>query len=239
MASETSFWYRVGHAIESARLSTSQIGRKLPGLGDRTRAAPARSTALVDAKGGAEAVEDAREDASPFDDLVWTAVAALAARMLDAWRPSRRAGVGGLLKAGAAGAAAALVLELLKPLLSNGRELPALDRDTGERILAGVGQGLLYGAVVEPRVPGPALVKGALFGSAEYAANPTGGLAALLGQHAPLARVPLVSDLFEGLERQERVYAEHLVFGVTLALLYGSSRSSNGIVVDEVEDEAE
>ena len=126
----------------------------------------------------------------------------------------------------------------MRPILRRQPELPILDRETGDRVLAGLGQGLLYGAVVEPRVPGPALLKGALFGSAEYAADAAGGLAHLLRAHAPLGRIPFVGKILEDIDPRDRVYVEHLAFGIVLALLYGSSPSSNGTAPDnEVDDE--
>ncbi|NIX22339.1 MAG: hypothetical protein GWN07_21900, partial [Actinobacteria bacterium] len=72
-----------------------------------------------------------------------------------------------------------LLADLVRPLLRDDADLPGIDRDTAEHMLAGLGQGLIYGGVVEPRVPGPALVKGALFGSLEYAVHPLGGLSGL------------------------------------------------------------
>jgi len=106
----------------------------------------------------------------------------------------------------------------------------------GDRILSGIAQGLVYGGIVEPRVPGPALIKGALYGSAEYAVDPAGGISGLLGSHAPHKRLPMVSHMLEDLNAHDRAFVEHVVFGVSLALLYGSSRSSNGIRVEDDEE---
>src|SRR5690606_16257160 len=107
------------------------------------------------------------------EQLVSVGVTALAGRLLDVWRPKRRARFTRLVWAGASGAAAALIVDALRPLL-RGESWPIFDRDTADRLLAGVGQGLLYGAVIEPRIPGPSVLKGALFGSAEYAAEAVG-----------------------------------------------------------------
>jgi hypothetical protein len=166
-------------------------------------------------------------------------IAALAGRLLDVWRPRRRAGFVRLMWAGASGAAAALILEAVRPLLRGEPDLLAFDRDTGDRILAGLGQGLLYGAVIEPRVPGPAVLKGALFGSAEYAADAAGGLVHVLGAHAPLRRLPLVGRMLEEIDPRDRVYLEHLAFGIALAVLYGSSAPSKGIVSEDDPDDDE
>jgi len=219
MTSEESLWYRLGYALEGAKVPTA------PGKADagkrparRRRPAPA-----AESGGGAG------------DELVTAGIAAVAARLLDAWEPRREVGFKRLLWAGAAGAAAALLLDLVKPVLRGEPELPALDRDTADRLLAGVGLGLIYGAVVEPRVPGSPLLKGALFGSADYAAEAAGGLTRLLHAHAPQSRLPFVGRLFEDADPHDGAYLEHLAFGITLALLYGSSPSSNGTTEDDAD----
>ncbi len=220
MSSEESLWYRIGYALESAKVPSA------PAAGNaRKRAASGRSP----------------EQASPGQDLIsqeliTAGVAALATRLLESWQPRRRAGFKRLVWAGAAGAVAALVVDVLKPLLRGEPEFPVFDRDTVDRLLAGVGQGLIYGAVVEPRVPGPAVVKGALFGSAEYAADTAGGLAHLLRAHAPQGRLPFVGQILEDVDPHDRVFLEHLAFGIALALLYGASPSSNGIEPGEDEE---
>jgi hypothetical protein len=221
MTSEESLWYRLGYALEGAKVPTA-AGKAKDG-GKRT---PKR-------RRGAPAAES---ESSTGDALVTAGIAAVAARLLDAWEPKREVGFKRLLWAGASGAAAALLLDVVKPLLRGEGGLPALDRETADRVLAGVGLGLIYGAVVEPRVPGPALLKGALFGSADYAAEAAGGLTRLLGAHAPHGKLPFVGRIFEDADAHDGAYLEHLAFGVTLALLYGSSPSSNGIVEDDGEE---
>lgn len=225
MASEENFWFRVGYELERAKLPSAPVeGGLLGGLA--ARAARERARPSVHAGEGLVT-----------EQLLTAGITALAARLLDAWQPKRKAGFKRLLWAGAAGAAAALLLEVMRPILRRQPELPILDRDTGDRVLAGLGQGLIYGAVVEPRVPGPPLLKGALFGSAEYAAHAAGGLAHLLRAHAPLGRIPFVGKILEDIDPRDRVYVEHLAFGIVLALLYGSSPSSNGMAPEDDDDE--
>jgi hypothetical protein len=216
MSSKQSFWYRLGYALERTRHDPPRGLRKLASLKERREAARARPARPI----------------LSTDDLIASGLVAVAAKTLDLWRPARRPGVVRLLQAGAAGAGAALVLELTGPWLRGEAALPALREDALDRILTGVAQGLLYGAVAEPRLPGPALAKGALYGSAEYAVVPVGGLGRLLASHAPLGRVPVLAHLLEGVDPHHRAYLEHLFFGIMLALLYGSSRSSSGIRVD-------
>ena len=151
---------------------------------------------------------------------------------MEIWRPQREARLTQLVRAGASGAAAALLLDLLKPILNADHAHPLLDKATGNRMLAGVSQGLLYGTLVAPYLPGPPLLKGVLFGCAEYAAIPSGGLSQLLGSHSPKG-YPVLESFFETVDRPNRAYVEHLIFGVALALVYESSPSSNGILTEE------
>ena len=221
MPPKQSFWFRLGYALERARQSPPTAGRTLRGLKER---ATVRTNADR---------EDTQSLWPSVDELVTSGAAAAVAKVLDGWQPRGRTGVGGLLRAGAAGAVAALVVDMLSPILRGPRA--PLSKTPTDRLLAGVGQGLVYGGVVEPRVPGPAVVKGALYGTAEYAVDPVGGLSHLLGSYAPHHRLPLVAHLLDSLESQDRTYVEHVVFGVALAVLYESSPSSNGIRADEDE----
>jgi len=225
MSSEQSIWYRLGYALERARAAPPTPKRTLASLRERNGGKPAKSKkAAPDRRGGT-------------DDLVASAAVVALGKVLEAWRPRRRSGLGSLLRAGASGAVAALLVDLLRPLLRGERGVPVFAEDTVDRLLAGAGQGLVYGAVVEPRLPGPALLKGTLYGSAEYAVHPMGGLYRVLGAEAPLRRVPGLGSLLDELDPQDRLYLEHVTFGIALALLYGpeSSPRSNGIVVDEDE----
>ena len=162
MAPRQSIWYHLGHAYERARRGSPVTGKAVAGLFERR-------TANRTKKGAP------RDVAWPSaDDLISTGAMLVLDRVIPARGRDRKPGFTGLLRAGAAGAAAALLVDLVRPLLRGNAELPVLDRETVDRVLAGVGQGLVYGALVEPRVPGTALVKGALYGSVEYVADPMG-----------------------------------------------------------------
>lgn len=210
MSSENDFWYRLGFALERARQGPGTGSRKLATLKERRPAARERRGLPSPAEWPAG------------DQLLASGAVAVAAKVLDLWEPRHRVGVKGLLKGGLAGAAAALAVEAVRPLLAGRACLPRLDQDTVERLVAGAGQGLVYGAVVEPRLPGPAVVKGAVYASAEYAVHPLGGVSGLLGPKAPLRRVPVLGAVLDSLSPRERSYVEHLAFGIALALLYGS-----------------
>ena len=218
MSSDSNIWYRVGYALERGR------GREAPSKGGNGARAPRRHE---------EEGDDGLIDLWPSaDDLIATGIAALAGRVLSAWKPARKVTFSRLLRAGLAGAGAAVLVELVRPLLSGRAELPSLGSDTGAKMISGMSQGLLYGAVVEPRVPGPPLFKGAVFALAEYLADPAGGLSHLLGAHTPHGSLPVVGDLLTDMEPEEREYLEHLAFGVALALLCGTGPSVSELVED-------
>lgn len=217
---EKSLFYRLGYALERARQGSAAGRERLAGLAERRPDDSDRRTRpKATRRGGDVALPDA-------DTLLLAAATLGATKVLDLWRPRRRAGAFGLVRAAAAGAAAAFLLDLVRPLLRG--EEGGIDAGTPDRLLAGAGQGILYGAAVEPRVPGPAPLKGVVYGSVEYAVDPMGGLGRLLGPHAPTRRVPILSDLLDGLAPADRAYLEHLLFGVALATLYGSGTSLNG-----------
>jgi len=142
----------------------------------------------------------------------------------------------GLLRAGAAGAGAALLREMVDPLLHGEKRLAPLGPESAEAALAGAARGLLYGSVLEPRLPGPRALRGVLYGTLEYAVSPWGGLTSLLGERAPHRRIPLLQGLFEDYALGDDTYFDHLAFGVALALLYGSppeEPESSGISDEE------
>lgn len=227
MPHKKSLWYKVGFALEKARQAPASGGKALASLKDRTKPAEEKSSRKIPNP----------ESWPTADELVASGAAALAGRVLDGWRPRSRGGAARLIRAGIAGATAAFVVEVVRPFLEGRIEAPTLDRELVDRLLVGAGQGLVYGGVVEPRIPGPAMVKGALYGSAEYAVDPMGGLSHLLGGHAPQGRLPVVASLLEDLDGHDRTYVEHVAFGIALAILYGSSPSSNGIRVESGEEE--
>ncbi|MDH3272644.1 MAG: hypothetical protein OEN56_15005 [Gemmatimonadota bacterium] len=221
MASEKSIWFHIGHAFERARA----IGP-----------APAKS---VPRSGGREGSDDPpalRPSIPSSDELLSAGIALVVDKALDGWGKRSEPGITRLLRAAAAGAVAALLVDLVRPLLRDNVGLPSLDRETVEHILAGIGQGLVYGSIVEPRLPGPALMKGAMYGSVEYMVDPIGGLSGIFGSRTPQRKLPFVGDLFDGLDEGERAYLEHLVFGIALAVVYESSLSSNGMRAEEEPD---
>ncbi|MEM7415032.1 MAG: hypothetical protein AAF389_06000 [Gemmatimonadota bacterium] len=225
MTSTKSIWFHLGHALERARHAQPRAERKVLGLAERRAEAedPSRDGH------GLPAQRPAQNEVPSADELVAAAIAVSVDHLLARWTGSRTPGFTKLLRACAAGATAAVLVDLVRPLLRGDRSVPILDEGTADRLIAGASQGLVYGGVVEPRLPGSSVMKGAIYGSAEYAADPVGGLGSLLGSHTPQRRLPFVGELLDGVEPDDRAYLEHLVFGIALAILYESSPSSNGI----------
>ncbi|MDX1492484.1 MAG: hypothetical protein R3253_00315 [Longimicrobiales bacterium] len=219
MASHKSIWYRLGHALERARHAAPVPGEVVPDV------------VAVDSDD--DSPLPVRPEIPSSDELMTAGITLVVDKALAGWSGRRSPGFWSLLRAAAAGAAAALLVHLVRPLLRDDGELPGIDPDTAGRLLAGVGQGLVYGGVVEPRVPGPALVKGAVFGSLEYVVHPVGGLSGILGSHTPQRHIPFLGDLLDGLDGDDRAYLEHLVFGIALALIYESSPSNSGMRPDD------
>ncbi len=225
MPPKQSFWYRLGYAFERTRQVPSSSQHKLSSLRER------RTSRSSDRKDRATA------PAWPAaDELLASGLTAAAARIIGALRPRRKHGTLGLVRAGLAGAGAAFLLELVRPLLEGRPSLPSLDGHLPERLLVGASQGLVYGAVVEPFLPGSPLVKGTIYGSAEFAVDPVGGLSRLLGSRTPVGRVPTLARVLEELDPHDRGFLEHVTFATALALIYGSSPSSSGILDDGGEE---
>ena len=162
-------------------------------------------------------------------------LAVAADRVLAGFPARLRPGLLSLLRAAAGGAGAAFLRELLHPLLHDqpaDTSRPIVDE---EALLDGAARGLVYGSVVQPRLGGPQLLRGALYGSVEYAVSPLGGLGALLGDRLPAGRLGVLSRLAGNQVLGEDTFLDHVVFGLALALLYrpDGSDSKIGTVHDE------
>ncbi len=201
MQTKENLWYRVGYALETVR-------NHLPanpgeGSGEST---PAVTTAP-------------NETHKVLNTLLTAGAGSIVARALAIW-PSRRApGVFRLFRAGAAGAAAAFLAELVRPVLTGKKPDTALEEELTDVLFAGVGRGLLYAALVEPRIPGGPILQGAVYGGLEYALSPWGGLGELAGSNTPLGGIPAISVLLRDRENDEEL-VERIAYGVALALLY-------------------
>jgi len=227
MASDDQLWYRLGYMFERTRDRPAEAGAALSELVDRVKdRVPVR-------KAGKKRKGARRPRLAPAEQLMAAGLTTVAARLLAAWHPRRDSGVGDLLRGALTGAGAALLVELARPLLRGEGVRPTIDGKTLDHLVTGVAQGLVYASVVEPRVPGPDPFRGAVYGVAEYAAMPFGGLSRVFGRATPQGRIPAVGRILDGLDRRDRAFLEHLAFGVVMGLLYGLGRDSNGIADDD------
>jgi hypothetical protein len=154
-----------------------------------------------------------------FERAALAALSAAGAGAIKKWVGSHRPSASRLARGAAAGAAAAGLVAVFR-YLYGGR--PSLDpRVLVDQLLAGAGKGVIYTAVLDPVLPGPPVVRGAMVGSAEYLAAPWGGLLRKLSRLSPVERLPVVGALLDAGEAEEDPFLAHLLFGIALGLLGG------------------
>ncbi len=207
MPTKENLWYRVGYALETLRHRLP-----LPPAGE----APGGEAVEVN-----EASKDVTSDTSHqiLDTLLTVGAGSLLARAFSLWPSRKGPGIFRLFRAGAAGAAAAFLAELVRPALTGRKAETPLEEEITDVLLAGAGRGLLYAAMVEPRVPGHPVLQGAVYGGLEYALTPWGGLSELAGSHSPQGKIPALAVLLKDRGADEQL-VEQIAFGVALALLY-------------------
>ena len=230
-----SIWYRLGYALElashgarSAQEARSSEGapsaRKAPRATKSRSAAGARSAQKARGK-----ATDARSRpvSSTVDQLIATGTGILGDRLFSIV-VGRRPGTLRLTHAALAGAGAALALSLFrngKNGTPGGGQGP---HDPTAELLSGAARGVLYGAVLEPRLPGSPLLRGATFGVMEYVTSPFGGLDGILGASSPHRTMPIIAALLGSSDSVAASMADHVAFGVTLGLLYGVGSARRG-----------
>ena len=219
MVDQDNVWYSLGYALERAR-------ERLPSA-DRLRTLEERQ---ADRKVGAARrfrpgqwpPHRSSPTGEPWEAVVAVAATALLGRTLGTMPWKRKPGVMRLLRAGAAGVGAALLRELLRSPGPGERPRPPLAQLVQDAALTGSARGLVYGALVEPLLHGPPVVRGTAYGSLEYVVSPWGGLMNLVGAHAPHRKVPFLADLLDDLGPSDDTLIDHVLFGIALALLYGA-----------------
>jgi hypothetical protein len=213
MADSSDLWYRLGYALETTRHGGPI--QRLRGLSDRAPTSKGRRDKVAPSQG----TEPEGGDSS-FELALAAGAGTALVRLLDLWPGRGRPGPLGLLRSAAAGALAATLRQALAPLLGGEVRAPEWDGEVGERLVAGAARGLLYGGLLEPRLPGPPLLRGLTVGGAEWALGEWGGLRGVLARHTPYRRLPVVGGVLGDAEAGERSLLDHLAFGVALALLY-------------------
>lgn len=216
-------WYRVGYAMETARQRLPAVKLPAPEAPQKKGKGAARGAGAGEKIASALRKAQGRpmDEASSkiLDAFLTVGAGSILTRLLSFWPGRHRPGLFRLFKAGAAGAAASFLAELIRPALSGETPDRKLEEELSEIILSGAGRGLLYAAIVEPRIPGPALLQGSTYGALEYALSPWGGLEELAGTAAPHRKIPVLSILLRNRGEEEQ-FLEHLAFGIALALLY-------------------
>jgi hypothetical protein len=95
--------------------------------------------------------------------------------------------------------------------------------DLGARYGGGVALALFYAGYLHHRLPGPAPVRGALFGGLDAAALRFGGLLPLLERLHPELELPAgFASLSDTATPDRATIARHLAFGMAVALAYGN-----------------
>jgi hypothetical protein len=219
--SDDSVWYDLGRAF--GHVASAWTGRATHPAAARSGSASRRSGAGSLSDGENPVVGDATAAA------IASTVASLALSMLRSWKKGRGITTGALLRGAAAGAGAAGVVFALARLARKGEDVVGRDEtaatdlidDLIDRLLAGAGRGLVYAALLDPLLPGPPIVRGALAGTADYLALPLGGLFARLQSLSPIRRVPVISALLDTGEADDDSYVTFLAYGLVLGLLYG------------------
>jgi hypothetical protein len=137
-----------------------------------------------------------------------------------------------MTRAALAGAGAALALSLFRNGKNGKPGVGQNPHDPTAELLTGAARGMLYGAVLEPRLPGSPLLRGATFGVMEYVTSPFGGLDGILGASSPHRTLPIIAALLglsdSGAGSGAGSIADHIAFGVTLGLLYGEGSARRG-----------
>jgi hypothetical protein len=163
-------------------------------------------------------VEETIDEVAPFalNRAVATALTAAGATALRRWAGRRRPPASRLLRGALAGAGAAMV--------STGwRAFRGEDLDLADALLLGAGRGVVYTAILDPVLPGPPALRGALAGAIEYMATPWGGAFGPLSSLTPAQKLPVVGALLEAGDESEDSFVSCVLYGLALGLLTGES----------------
>lgn len=207
MTDQHNLWFRIGFALESARPSNVRA---------KVRSGEGGLLRNPFSKNGAP-------EGTMLDSLLSAGAGAVAGRVLGA---GSGPGALGLARGAAAGATATIARSLIRIALK--LEPSGGAADLGREVLEGAARGLLYGAVVEPRLLGSPLTRGLAFGVVEYAVAPWGGLDEVLGAASPRRTMPILGALMAAEKAPSESFTDHLIFGVVLGLLYGLGRARRG-----------
>ncbi len=212
MSSKQSIWYRLGYALERAR-SAPPVHRSASsppsGSGRRQARRSRRPTTAPDRRGGS-----GRPAGVGRGGRAGQGTRGLApekqVRPVEPGQGGRVGGRGGPRRR-AAPAAAARRAGPAPP--STGRPWTACSRARA--------RGWSTAPWSSRAFPGPRSSRARCTDRPSTRSTPWAGLYRVLGAHAPLRRVPGLGSLLDELDPHDRVYLEHVTFGIALALLYG------------------
>ncbi len=235
-----SIWYQLGYALESARHGAQSArevrsAKKAPPVGKGRSTGEARSARNTPGEAtDPERRPVSRPVSSTVDQLIATGTGILGDRLFSIM-VGQRPGTLRLTRAALAGAGAALALSLFRNGKNGTSGVGQSPPDPAAELLAGAARGMLYGAVLEPRLPGPPLLRGVTYGVIEYVTSPFGGLDGILGASSPHRTMPIVAALLGDSAATSGAgsITDHVAFGVTLGLLYGAGRARRGSRVAE------
>lgn len=223
-------WYQLGYALEEVRSGPTR--ERVETLRDKLGAFRAGGQASRETRGGTEVTTRSNGDGASsekggsetLDWIIGAVSGGATAQVLRHWHPRSRPGPGLLVRALASGAAASLIQALVAVLLADEEDEVLLDGSAFlDRLFSGSVRGLLYAAVAEPRLPGPPILRGAIYGTVEYLLAPMGGVSRVLGRESPWGRLPVLRSILDSAEIDEDHFVEHLVFGAALALMAGET----------------
>lgn len=168
----------------------------------------------------------ARDDSgflSPLGGAASAAAGSAIASGVQRWVRRRRPTLQRLVRGAAAGAGAAGILTAARILLRDDETDPAqgVPTEVMDELLAGAGRGILYAAVLDPFLPGPPALRGALVGLGDYLLAPWGGLFSRLRTLSPVAKLPVVGVLMEMGDAEDDPFLAFLLFGLALGILTG------------------
>jgi hypothetical protein len=203
---DSSPWYVLGRALGSAGSLLSAFDSN-PDTGEEDPGAVAQSG------GGGSPVPSLP---SPLTGSLVGAAGGILFTALERWLGHRRPPFRRLIRGAAAGAGAAGIVVALRALMDRDDEVDLLDE-----ILAGAGKGVIYASLMEPFMPGPPVLRGALAGTVDYLVSPAGGAFSRLQALSPARKIPLVSVLLEAGDAEDDPYLAFLLYGAALGILYG------------------
>jgi hypothetical protein len=140
-------------------------------------------------------------------------------KALRSWVSENRPGARRLLRGALAGVGASALVALIRKV--RGDQVSAMD--LLDAVAIGAAKGVIYTAVVDPLLPGPPVVRGALLAAGEHVAAPWGGVLPNLVSMSPLRRLPLAEELLRAGDDESDPALQHLIYSIALAVLTGDA----------------